>query len=298
MILKKYSTWLLLLTVCHTSRAWTIIPTSKVTHGFTSLSIQSNRLQPDSSSILKTPLTSLFGTSSDDNVPKRKRKRKKKVQVAGVENVTTVSMDQKEPQPMESEPTSPVLDLKPREDVPVQLEVKNILASSTEPEPSAVSTVISMLSSITGSKDTSTSGESTARASSVTNDKSIDIDSFDGQPLDDSLDQLLKDVRLMTEEEKEAKKEGGGLFDDEGTGVKEMIGNALSNLVTADFFVVCGFLLWFLLGIFCSYILKDDTVQIAFNNQFETLVQPALGFLMIAAIGGSFFQEEEQEYDL
>merc|ERR1719162_1261024 len=114
MILKKYSTWLLLLTVCHTSRAWTIIQTSKVTHGFTSLSIQSNRLQPYSSSILKTPLTSLFGTSSDDNVPKRKRKRKKKVQVAGVENATTVSMDKKEPQPMESEPTSPVLDLKPR----------------------------------------------------------------------------------------------------------------------------------------------------------------------------------------
>jgi len=289
MILKKYSTWLLLLTVCHTSRAWTIIQTSKVTHGFTSLSIQSNRLQPYSSSILKTPLTSLFGTSSDDNVPKRKRKRKKKVQVAGVENATTVSMDKKEPQPMESEPTSPVLDLKPREDVPVQLEVKNILASSMEPEPSAVSTVISMLSSIIGSKDTSISGESTARASSVTNDKSSDISSFDGQPLDDSLDQLLKDVRLMTEEEKEAKKEGGVLFDDEGTVVTEMIRNALSNLVTADFFVVCGFLLWFLLGIFCSYILKDDTVQIAFNNQFETLVQPALGFLMIAAIGGSFF---------
>jgi hypothetical protein len=220
------------------------------------------------------------------------------VQAVGVEDVTPVSMDQKEPQPLESEPTSPVLDLKPREDVPVQLEVKNILASSTEPASSAVSTVTSMLSSIIGSKDTSINGESTTRASSVTNDKSSDTGSFDGRPLDDSLDQLLEDVRLMTEEEKDARKEGGVLFDEEGTGVKEMIGNALSTIVTADFFVVCGFLLWFLLGIFCSYILKDDTIQIAFNNNFETLVQPALGVLMIAAIGGNFFKEEEQEYDL
>ena len=86
----------------------------------------------------------------------------------------------------------------------------------------------------------------------------------------------------------------GLLFDEEGRGIKSAIGNALSTIVTADFFVVCGFLVWFLLGIFCSSILKDDTVQIAFNNNFEKLVQPALGILMIASVGGSFFNKEEE----
>jgi len=308
MILKLNATALLLVAICHTSSAWMMIQTSKVIPGVALSSMQSYRLPTDSLSVAKTSLTALFGTSSDDNAPKRKRKRKKKVQVVDVEDITTVSMDEKEPEPTESKKTSTVLDvkepestelesmstaldLKPREDAPIQLEVKNILFSSTEPEPSALASVSSFLSSIIGSKDTSTS---TTNASPTTNNKPSDIGSFGGRPLDDSLDQLLEDARLMKEEEKD----GGVLSDEEGTGIKEMIGNALSTIVTADFFVVLGFLAWFLLGIFCSYILKDDTVQIAFNNNFERLVQPALGVLAIAAIGGGFFQEEEQEYDL
>lgn len=209
-----------------------------------------------------------------------------------------VTVAEAEPVPAEPE-TPPVLDLKPREDVPVQLEVKNILASNSEPKPSAIASISSMLSSLTslmGSNDSSGSGESRSASSSATSGGSSMGNPQ--APLDSSLDQLLEDVRLMTEEEKDAKSEGGVFSDAEGKGVKEMIGNALSTIVTADFFVVCGFLVWFLVGIFCSSILKDDTIQIAFNNNFETLVQPALGVLMIAAIGGNFFKEEEQEYDL
>ena len=121
--------------------------------------------------------------------------------------------------------------------------------------------------------------------------------SFESKPLDDSMSQLLEDVRVMNEEEKESKK-GGMLSDSEGTGVKAMIGEVLSTIVTADFFLVCGFLLWFLLGIFARSVFNDDTIQIAFNNNFEKLVQPALGVLMIAALGGNFFKEKEEEYDL
>ena len=69
--------------------------------------------------------------------------------------------------------------------------------------------------------------------------------------------------------------------------------NALSTLVTVDFFVVCGFLVWFLAGIFCSSVLKDDTVQIAFNSNFQAFVQPALGLLMIASIGSALVGNEE-----
>jgi hypothetical protein len=272
-----------------------MLQTSKVIPGATSPFVQSNQLPPGSLPTAKVSLTALFGTSSDDgDAPKRKRKRKKQVQVVDVEDVTTVNMDEKEPEPAELEPASPLLNLKPREDTPVQLEVKNILASTTEPEPSALAKVSAMLSSMMASKDKSSSGKSMTRAeesSSVGND-------FEGRPLNDSLDQLLEDARLMTEEEKDAKRDGGILNDEEGSGIKEMIGNALSAIVTADFFVVLAFLGWFLLGIFSSYILKDDTIQIAFNNNFETLVQPALGVLMIATIGGNFFKGDEEEYDL
>lgn len=297
MILKLDATALLFATICQTSSAWTPMQTSKVIPQVTLSSGKSNRLSHDSVFISNASTTAMFAELSDENAPKRKRKRKKKVQVVDADDVNTVEMNENKPEPIETEPTQPVLDLKPREDTPVQLEVKNILAKSREPEPSAIATVSAMLSSVLGSKENSRSDETMTRVSTPTNENSIDDMGFGGKPLDDSLDQLLEDARLMTEEEKQAK--GGGVFaDEEGAGVKEMIGNTLSTIVTVDFFVVCGFLVWFLLGIFCSYILKDDTVQIAFNNNFEKLVQPALGVLMIAAIGGNFFKEEEQEYDL
>lgn len=269
-----------------------MVQTSKVIAGITTLHYRKLNQQTSGPSFsMKAFETALHATVEDDQVPKRKRKRKKKVQAVDVEDLTMSNTNEKESKPSEPKSAPPALELKPFEDVPVELEVQNILASSSEPEPSAISTIISMFSSITGSNDRSMTPES-----STTEDNFSAMNSFEAAPLDDSLDQLLEDARLMTEEEKE--KKGGVLSDEDGAGVKAMIGNALSTIVTADFFVVCGFLAWFLLGIFCSYILKDDTIQIAFNNNFEKLVQPALGVLMIAAIGGSFFKEEEQEYDL
>jgi hypothetical protein len=57
-------------------------------------------------------------------------------------------------------------------------------------------------------------------------------------------------------------------------GVKEIIFEVISTIVTVDFFLVLALLVWFLAGIFCSYVLKDDAVQIAFNMNFERLTQP------------------------
>ena len=73
---------------------------------------------------------------------------------------------------------------------------------------------------------------------------------------------------------------------DDDLTIKDRIGSVISSVVTADFFVVLALLAWFLAGIFCSYILKDDTVQIAFNMRFESVVQPALGLLMVASVAG------------
>ena len=66
--------------------------------------------------------------------------------------------------------------------------------------------------------------------------------------------------------------------------------------VHPDFFVVCGFLVWFLAGIFASSVLDNDAIQIAFNGVFESLVQPALGILMLAALADAVSkQDDEQE---
>jgi hypothetical protein len=82
--------------------------------------------------------------------------------------------------------------------------------------------------------------------------------------VDDSLQQLLEDAKMMQDKEPSSSESEGNM--------KATIRNALGTLVTADFFVVCGFLLWFLVGIFCSSVLKDDTIQIAFNSKLRRIV--------------------------
>ena len=246
---------------------------------------------------------------------KRKRKRKKKKQVidttttnnALTENDEVEEGEKEEETPLEeksvvvvSEPTS-VLELKPREDAPVQMEMANLYPTSdgkSDSEFDLVSSATSVLSSIIKKigKDKETSADK--RKSFEMKNKMPDgmTDGGISRPLNDSLDQLLEDAALMKVAEDEDDESKGGFFSDsDGTGIRSVVGNALSTIVTVDFFIVIGFLVWFIAGIFCSSILKDDTVQILFNNQFETLVQPSLGLLMVAAVGGSFFNKEEQD---
>ncbi len=92
--------------------------------------------------------------------------------------------------------------------------------------------------------------------------------SVEGRPRDDSMEQLLADARQFR------KADGGMSNDEEGSSMKDTFFNVISTIVTVDFFVVLALLAWFLAGIFCSYVLKDDTVQIAFNMNFERVTQP------------------------
>ncbi|KAK1737116.1 hypothetical protein QTG54_011983 [Skeletonema marinoi] len=107
---------------------------------------------------------------------------------------------------------------------------------------------------------------------------------------DDSLEQLLADARSMR-----ASTDRDAQQTEEETPIKDKIFDVISTIVTIDFFVVIGLLAWFLLGIFCSSVLKDDTVQILFNNNFERVTQPALGLLMIGSVAGSFGNKDEEE---
>lgn len=106
---------------------------------------------------------------------------------------------------------------------------------------------------------------------------------------DSSLETLLADAKRMRKEQEESGE------DEDAFSIPSAIRSVISNIITVDFFVVCALLAWFLAGIFCSYIIKDDTVQIAFNGIFEPVVQPALGVLMIGSAAGAVFNDEEKE---
>lgn len=166
--------------------------------------------------------------------------------------------------------------LQPREDAPVQLQVQNVRDAiggggagggrdtdtrtiekeEGRPHMTTTTTVAKSVASTTAS-----SASSSATSSSSSN-------------IDASLEQLLEDARRMQQEadEEASSLESKGwlldaLGDEKGGGVRSVVGNGLSTLVTADFFLVCGFLVWFLLGIFCRAAFQDDTVQIAFNSE-------------------------------
>ena len=92
-------------------------------------------------------------------------------------------------------------------------------------------------------------------------------DASSGGTRNDPIDQLLADARRM-------RASSEGQSQTKTKGVKEIIFEVISTIVTVDFFLVLALLVWFLAGIFCSYVLKDDAVQIAFNMNFERLTQP------------------------
>lgn len=110
---------------------------------------------------------------------------------------------------------------------------------------------------------------------------------------DDSLEQLLADARSMrsrTSEESSRLEE-----EEESTSIRDTVFEVVSTIVTIDFFVVIGLLVWFVAGIFCSSVLGNDTVQIAFNMNFEKVTQPALGILMIGAAASAVGNKDEDD---
>ena len=94
---------------------------------------------------------------------------------------------------------------------------------------------------------------------------------LEGRGQDDSIEQLLADARSMRSS---AKADGQISNGEEESSVKDTVFEVISTIMTIDFFVVIGLLVWFLAGIFCSTVLKNDAVQIAFNMNFERVTQP------------------------
>eukprot|EP00980_Cylindrotheca_fusiformis_P022876 scaffold9857_cov127-Cylindrotheca_fusiformis.AAC.22 len=205
--------------------------------------------------------------STDDDatssLPKRRRKRKKKE----AEDSETGIME-------ETKEDEPELDWKLRDSEPVELQVRDIreiIGGNVSSEPSSAAPNPESPTSSAVSKGGVLDPESPARASSGSSDSSFEV--------------LLEDARRLRADSDDV--DGGN--DD---GIKAKVRNVLSAIVTADFFVVFGFLLWFLAGIAFRAIFDDTSVQIAFNNNFELLVQPALGVLMLGTIAGNFLKDE------
>jgi hypothetical protein len=198
----------------------------------------------------------VLNMSERSEAPKRRRKRKIPMEGDTAEESSDVSSTSSSQLP----PVVAVntIKLTPRDDTPVQMEIMDVReVMGGRPKPSARDPSTSSSSSLSIPP---TSGSQRDQESSVTSATLSSSSSSSSRNLDDSLQQLLEDAKMMMED-------GDSLSGSDGGGtMKATIRNALGTLVTADFFVVCVFLLWFLLGIFCSSVLKDDTVQIAFNS--------------------------------
>jgi len=101
---------------------------------------------------------------------------------------------------------------------------------------------------------------------------------------DDKLKTLLDDAKRLRASE--PKTEGNAML---------KIRDIISTVVAVDFFVVFGFLIWFITGAVSSSIVKDDTIQLAFNALFQPVVQPAIGILMIASIASGVTGQDTTE---
>jgi len=127
--------------------------------------------------------------------------------------------------------------------------------------------------------------ESVGLQSSIENNNEVIVGESLSTSSSPSLEELLKDAQSMRLQK--------GEDEEESEGLQSSIINVLSTIVTVDFFVVVGLLLWFLTGIFCAYVLKDDTIYLALAGIFEPVVQPALGILMIGSAASAVLKNKD-----
>ena len=234
-----------------------------------------------SSSLLMTSLTTTrqrarrmtSSDAGDDAEPKKRKRRKRKVAPP-----PPAAVEEDDPPASAAVETTSEPILQPRGDREgVSMRVQNIMSSPP-------STTTTTTNEPRATKPTYIpSGESEVQ-DLVSNYAKNDAD--DG---DDPLARMLRDARAM---ENGANDDATG---ESGSSLTAKVQNVISTIVTVDFFVVCALLVWFLVGIGASAVAKDDTIQIAFNNIFEPVVQPALGVLMIASISDAVLKPKEDD---
>ena len=235
-----------------------------------------------------------FGTSSsslhaqDGGQPARKRRVRKDAAEQMRPPAEDEPVVQVPPPPQQQQVLVEQIELKPRNDNMVEFKIQD------------VRDVVSGKAEVT--EETEEDEEDEDEWEYVDVDEEEDNDEYEYAVVDsagktrDSLEQLLADAKSFRVAEKEKDKEDKENEDEEGgISIPKSVSGAISTIVTIDFFVVIALLVWFLAGIFGQYVLKDESIQIAFNNIFEPVVQPALGILMIGSAAGAMFRKDEDE---
>ena len=212
--------------------------------------------------------------SEDDNedtatAPRKRRTRKDGKSFSPPVAVTTTETEEAE----EEDVPAPVAPVKPKENV-VVMQVRDIrdVVSGAPEQPAIVDEKVKAEKVKLNDDDNEDElADDEEWEYYDVDDDGNEIITSDAQPMggrgqDDSIEQLLADARSM----RAASPSDG----EEDSSMKDAVFNIISTIVTVDFFFVMALFVWFLSGIFCSYVLKDDAVQIAFNMNFQGVTQP------------------------
>lgn len=167
-------------------------------------------------------------------------------------------------------------------------------STTMEPIASAAKSIpIQDIRKLAATNDAAKASSSTSLVDVDTSSQSTSMTSIpDSVTSDDPLAQLLKDAESLRAKD-DASNQNSSVPTDSSSDWKVSIRNVLSTIVTVDFFVVCGLLLWFIAGIISSVFFRNDAIQLGFNGIFESVVQPALGILMMASISDAVLKESD-----
>ena len=246
------------------------------------------RTAPPFSSSTFSAQTSLFMSSEGGSTGSSGRRRRKRKDGRNLKAEETEASGPATPEVVEEESAEQVVD---------------VAASASPPSEVVTMEVRDVRDILSGKPAPSASVDSAADVDEEDDEELSDDEEWeyyyedeDGNeiepPAEGSLEQLLADAKKLRGDN-ELEKSGDGAL--EGVSIPGSAQSIISTIVTIDFFFVLGLLAWFLAGIFVRAAFGNDAVQIAFNNNFELIVQPALGVLMIASAAGALFKEPEED---
>jgi hypothetical protein len=251
--------------------------------------------------------TSLFSSQDDDtdmdasaasstSRPKRRVRRRKEEESDSDDDV--ISLETVAPE-VAAPPAAPEAGLRPREAAkPMKVrDIRDLVPGGRAS--SSTKTTSEPEKAMASSSSSSSSSPQPAPTKSMYVSAGAGSNSENTGNLDDSLKMLLLDARKMQDDKDSERQDAieSGTFDDTvDISFKKKVRSTIGTIIAADFFVVCAFLVWFLIGIAARSVADNDTIQIAFNNNFQLLVQPAIGILMVGSVAGAVFPEKEEEY--
>jgi hypothetical protein len=257
---------------CHNRHQFT-----KRTNILGSFSNDQNEIEINNDSSVSSGVSEVTSAieSNAATISRRKKRVRRKEEVISDGEINTEIMGDDSldslPLAQQQQVVAPEISLTPRQESRVAMKVLD-LRDLTQP-----GTITNDNKSFNSSDKSKTNNKATAlsRAStSIVDD--YDEDDIDNKNYDsmDPIQRMLIDAKRM--QSKEDEKNDSGLSNSEGTdGEKSDVGNSIRNvissIVTIDFFVVFGFFLWFLAGIFSSYILKVSPFVPAYSSIAITL---------------------------